>query len=74
MSASHATQTEGKVFEEGSWGAEILEGMEPDVGNGDVLVGRHWNSSLVSPSLFASNHVLGDVLTGMGQVVQQHGS
>jgi hypothetical protein len=74
MSASHATQKEGKVFEEGSWGAEILEGMEPDVGNGDVLVGRHWNSSLVLSSLFASNHVLVDVLTGMGQLVQQHGS
>jgi hypothetical protein len=74
MSASHATQKEGKVFEEGSWGAEILEGMEPDVGNGDVLVGRHWNSSLVSPSLFCFKHVLGNVLTGMVQLIQQHGS
>jgi hypothetical protein len=50
MTATHTSQKEGKVFEEGSWGAEILEGMEPDVGNGDVLVSRHWNSSSVSPS------------------------
>lgn len=34
-----------RVFEEGSWGAEIFEGLEPDVlGNGDVIVSKHWNS------------------------------
>lgn len=34
-----------RAFEEGSWGAEIFEGLEPDVlGNGDVVVSRHWNS------------------------------
>lgn len=51
MAASHTLQKENKVFEEGSWGAEILEGMKPSVeGNGDVLVGRHWNSRLVYDS------------------------
>ncbi|RTE70311.1 hypothetical protein BHE90_015297 [Fusarium euwallaceae] len=34
------------AFAIGSWGAEILDGLEPDVpGNGDVVVSRHWNSS-----------------------------
>ncbi|UQC77845.1 uncharacterized protein CLUP02_03317 [Colletotrichum lupini] len=34
---------EGKIY---PWGAEILEGLEPDVvGNGDVVASRHWNNS-----------------------------
>lgn len=41
----HTSQEEGKVFEEGSWGAEIFEGMEPVKGNGDVVVSKHWSSS-----------------------------
>lgn len=41
----HTSQEEGKVFEEGSWGAQIFEGMEPSVENGDVVVSKHWSSS-----------------------------
>jgi isochorismate hydrolase len=37
-----------KVFEEGSWGAQIFEGLEPDPKNGDVVVAKHWNSRLES--------------------------
>ena len=33
-----------KVFEEGSFGAEFYEGLEPDFDNGDVVVSKHWNS------------------------------
>ncbi|KAJ9608705.1 hypothetical protein H2200_006476 [Cladophialophora chaetospira] len=32
-------------FEKGSWGAEIYDGLEPVVDNGDVVVSKHWNSS-----------------------------
>ncbi|KAH8820775.1 Isochorismatase-like protein [Xylogone sp. PMI_703] len=35
----------GRLFEEGSFGAKIFSGMEPDPKNGDVIVSRHWNSS-----------------------------
>ncbi|CAD6448454.1 ecb77a03-a94c-42bc-a7a0-b8805ec4927c [Sclerotinia trifoliorum] len=48
---NHATSTqvaqkEGKAFEEGTWGVEIFEGLEPDVeGNADVVVSKHWCSS-----------------------------
>jgi len=46
----HATemqksQNEHKAFEEGSWGVEIYEGLEPDLENGDVVVSKHWSSS-----------------------------
>lgn len=34
----------GRVFEEGSWGVELYEGMAPDPANGDVVVSKHWNS------------------------------
>ncbi|TGO38950.1 hypothetical protein BHYA_0064g00460 [Botrytis hyacinthi] len=50
----HATvmqqgQRDHKTFEEGSWGVEIYEGLEPDVeGNGDVVVSKHWCSSSFS--------------------------
>jgi len=34
-----------RALEEGSWGAEIFPGLEPDVlGNNDVIVSKHWNS------------------------------
>ncbi|KAK5160870.1 hypothetical protein LTR04_004423 [Oleoguttula sp. CCFEE 6159] len=36
MTANHVALKEGKVFEEGSWGARIFEGMEPVRENGDV--------------------------------------
>jgi nicotinamidase-related amidase len=41
----HTSQEESKAFEEGSWGGTIFEGMEPDAGNGDVVVSKHWSSS-----------------------------
>jgi nicotinamidase-related amidase len=39
-------ETIGKVllFEKGSFGAQYLEGLEPDLENGEVVVSRHWNS------------------------------
>ena len=33
-----------KLFEEGSFGAQFYEGLEPDPKNGDVVVSKHWNS------------------------------
>jgi nicotinamidase-related amidase len=33
-----------KVFEEGSFGAQFFEGLEPDPEAGDVVVAKHWNS------------------------------
>jgi nicotinamidase-related amidase len=40
-------QIDSKSFEEGSWGVEFLEGLEPDVKNGDVIVSKHWSSRCV---------------------------
>jgi nicotinamidase-related amidase len=37
-------QIDSKCFEEGSWGVEFLEGLEPDIKNGDVIVSKHWSS------------------------------
>ncbi|KAK5127602.1 hypothetical protein LTR85_006942 [Meristemomyces frigidus] len=33
------------AFEEGSFGAQILEGLEPDPKNGDTVISKHWNQS-----------------------------
>lgn len=44
MNRSHVRNKEFKVFEEGSFGVKIYEGMEPDIKNGDVVVSKHWNS------------------------------
>lgn len=44
MSETHLQIKTGKVFEEGSWGAELYEGLEPQPSNGDVVVSKHWNS------------------------------
>jgi len=44
MTAPHVGNKKLRAFEEGSWGAEIYEGMEPDLSNGDVVVSKHWNS------------------------------
>lgn len=30
-------------FEEGSFGAQIYDGLEPDPSNGDVVISKHWN-------------------------------
>jgi nicotinamidase-related amidase len=45
----HATsmqksQRDSMAFEEGSWGVEIYEGLEPDISRGDVVVSKHWCS------------------------------
>jgi len=45
MMAIHHTQKDGLVFEEGKFGSNILDGMEPKLENGDVIVGKHWSSS-----------------------------
>jgi nicotinamidase-related amidase len=44
MTTSHVRQQKVRLFEEGSFGAQIYEGLEPDFTNGDVLVSRHWCS------------------------------
>jgi len=41
------SQKENLAFEEGTWGVQIFEGLEPDLGNGDVVVSKHWSSRLV---------------------------
>jgi nicotinamidase-related amidase len=48
----HATpmqesQRNSVAFEEGSWGVEIYEGLEPDISRGDVVVSKHWCSRYV---------------------------
>ncbi|KAJ9602969.1 hypothetical protein H2200_012749 [Cladophialophora chaetospira] len=43
MRSNHVRNKDKGVFV--GWGAEILEGLEPKVSNGDVVVSRHWNSS-----------------------------
>lgn len=46
MAHVHHAQESSHVFADGSWGAQILEGLGPDVlGNGDVVVSKHWSSS-----------------------------
>lgn len=35
-----------RSFEEGTFGAEIYKGMEPDSSNGDVTISKHWNQRL----------------------------
>jgi hypothetical protein len=43
--ANQLAQKTNVAFEEGSWGVEIYEGLEPDVvGNGDVIVSKHVRS------------------------------
>ncbi|PNP56703.1 hypothetical protein THARTR1_03399 [Trichoderma harzianum] len=44
MSKSHFSIEQSKAFLAGSFGAEILKGLEPDRSNGDAIVSRHWNS------------------------------
>ena len=47
MNKSMKSLGAGKVFEEGSWGAQFYEGLEPVADNGDVVVSKHWNSRSV---------------------------
>jgi nicotinamidase-related amidase len=44
MTPAHVSIQKIQLFEEGSFGAQIYEGLEPDFKNGDVLVSRHWCS------------------------------
>lgn len=44
MTPSHVKQQGIQFFEEGSFGSQIYEGLEPDPNNGDVIVSKHWNS------------------------------
>ena len=44
MMAVHSSQKENNAFEEGTFGATIFEGMEPNLDNGDVVVSKHWSS------------------------------
>jgi nicotinamidase-related amidase len=49
----HATklqqgQVQSTGFAEGSWGAEVYGGLEPQVSNGDVVVSKHWCSRFVA--------------------------
>jgi len=43
MRVNHIRNRDKGVFV--GWGAEIIEGLEPKVGNGDVVVSRHWNAN-----------------------------
>jgi nicotinamidase-related amidase len=48
----HAThmqesQLSNTAFQEGSWGAEIYEGLQPSIEAGDVVVSKHWCSRYV---------------------------
>jgi nicotinamidase-related amidase len=45
MRKIHNSQLSGRAFEEGSWGAKIYEGLEPDYSNKDLIVSKHWSSS-----------------------------
>ena len=40
---SHHGIKQNQVFS--GWGGEIIDGLEPQLSNGDVVVTRHWNSS-----------------------------
>ena len=44
MGPFHKMLKEKKVCEEGTWGAQIYEGLEPDLARGDIVVGKHWNA------------------------------
>lgn len=57
LTPSHERTKNAKVFEEGSFGARIYEGLEPQLSNGDVVVSKHWNSWLVISESSDSNHV-----------------
>ncbi|KAK3072455.1 hypothetical protein LTR53_006782 [Teratosphaeriaceae sp. CCFEE 6253] len=42
-----------RLFEVGSWGAQIYEGLEPDPANGDTVISKHWNQR---PAVVADIH------------------
>ena len=45
MHKIHLSQHDRHAFEEGSWGAQIYHGLEPDLSNKDVVVSKQWSSS-----------------------------
>lgn len=44
MGPFHHMLKDKQVCEVGSWGAEIYEGLGPDLANEDIVVGRHWSA------------------------------
>lgn len=44
MGPFHRMLKDKHVAEAGTWGAGIYEGLEPDLENGDIVVGKHWNA------------------------------
>ena len=50
MTASNLRQSQVHFFAEGSFGAQIFDGLEPVPENNDVVVSKHWNSkSVIAP-------------------------
>jgi nicotinamidase-related amidase len=47
ITALQQAQIDSGSFEEGSFGVEYLEGLEPDIKSGDVVVSKHWSSRYV---------------------------
>jgi nicotinamidase-related amidase len=50
MNKSLTRIRDSKTFEQGTFGAQYFEGMEPNLDNGDVVVSKHWNSRYGSSS------------------------
>jgi nicotinamidase-related amidase len=48
MNGTTSAISKSHAMEEGSWGAKIYEGLEPNVEGGDVVVGKHWNSRSIA--------------------------
>jgi nicotinamidase-related amidase len=44
MTGSNIKQETTHFFTEGSFGAQIYEGLEPSAEHNDVIVSKHWNS------------------------------
>ena len=47
MRTNHHRIRDNKIFEHGSFGAEIHEDLKPNIDGGDVVASRHWNSRQV---------------------------
>ena len=47
MTGSNLRQSQVHFFAEGTWGAEIYDGLQPALESGDVVVSKHWNSKSV---------------------------
>ncbi|KAF5497403.1 Peroxyureidoacrylate/ureidoacrylate amidohydrolase RutB [Colletotrichum siamense] len=54
MTPNHVKQKNSQVFKEGSWGAEILQGLEPDPSKGDVVLRQREITHLVFAGLTAN--------------------